>query len=274
MGLTVGSVFSGIGGNDLGFEYAGLSVVWQIEKDPFCRRVLKKHWPLVPCWTDVRECGRSNLQPVDSIVGGFPCQPFSLAGKRRGADDDRNLWPEMCRLVAELRPTYVVAENVPGIIRVYLDTVLSDLESLGYATGTITLPAAAFNAPHVRDRVFVLAYANREHTGHRHNGTGETVWNAAKEAAKRRDAIHDSINRHAQPGVPGSDHGVPDWMDRGGRLTWADGWDWMPKTSTVSLNRKNRLKALGNSAVPHVMYHIAMMIRMHSEERKNHDCIA
>jgi len=105
----------------------------------------------------------SCLPPVDLICGGFPCQPHSVAGKRKGAEDDRNLWPEYLRIVAELRPKYVVAENVPGIVTTYLDTVLSDLEGEGYITTTLNLPACAFDAPHRRERIFVVALA--EHKG-------------------------------------------------------------------------------------------------------------
>lgn len=159
MMLTFGSLFSGIGGMDLGLERAGMRCLWQVEKDEYAQRVLAKHWPDVSRFADVRDCGRHNMQSVDVVAGGFPCQPFSVAGKRRGTEDDRNLWPEMRRLVAELQPAYIIAENVPGLVGLYLDTVLTDLENIGYTTWPITLPAAAFDAPHIRERLFVLAYA-------------------------------------------------------------------------------------------------------------------
>lgn len=107
------------------------------------------------------------LPSVDVITGGFPCQPHSVAGKRKGADDDRNLWPEYLRIIEELGPTWVVGENVPGIITTYLDTVLSDLESAGYEIATFNIPAVAFDAPHRRERIFVVAYS--ESTGARAN---------------------------------------------------------------------------------------------------------
>ena len=165
MKLTFGSLFSGIGGIDLGFERAGMSCSWQVEIDDYCNRVLEKQWPDVRRYRDVKEVGKHNLEPVDVITGGFPCQPHSVAGKRKGADDDRNLWPEYLRIIKELQPTYVVGENVPGIITTYLDTVLSDLESAGYEVATFNLPAVAFDAPHRRERIFVVAHSESQQSG-------------------------------------------------------------------------------------------------------------
>lgn len=158
--FTFGSLFSGIGGIDLGLERAEMVCRWQVEIDPFCRKVLNKHWPNVPKYEDVRNVGNHNLEPVDLIAGGFPCQPHSFAGKRRGAEDDRNLWPEYRRIVGELNPTWVVGENVPGIKTTILDDVLSDLEGLNYQTRTLVIPACALGAPHIRERVFILAHSN------------------------------------------------------------------------------------------------------------------
>ncbi len=132
MNFTFGSLFAGIGGLDLGLERAGMTCSWQVENHPFCQKILHKHWPNVPKFEDVRHVGRWNLEPVDLIAGGFPCQPHSVAGKRRGAADDRNLWPEMYRIIRELRPPWVLAENVPGIKGTILNSCLSDLESEGY----------------------------------------------------------------------------------------------------------------------------------------------
>jgi len=159
--LTFGSLFAGIGGIDLGLERAEMTCKWQVEIDDYCQRVLNKHWPDVEKFRNVREVGKHNLKPVDVIAGGFPCQPHSVAGKRKGAADDRNLWPEYLRIVKELRPTWVLGENVPGIRTTYLDTVLSDLESEGYATRTFNIPAVAFDAQHLRYRIFVVAYSSR-----------------------------------------------------------------------------------------------------------------
>ena len=157
--MTFGSLFAGIGGFDLGLERAGMECKWQGEIDDYCRRVLAKHWPDVRRYEDVRGVGQHNLRAVDLVCGGFPCQPHSVAGKRRGAEDDRNLWPDFIRVVAELRPRYVLAENVPGIVNTYIDTVLSDLEGEGYTTATLNIPACALDAPHRRQRIFIVAHA-------------------------------------------------------------------------------------------------------------------
>ncbi len=160
--MKFGSLFSGIGGLDLGLERAGMECAWQVEIDDYCARVLEKHWPSVTKHKDVRDVGKENLKPVDLIAGGFPCQPHSVAGKRRGAEDDRNLWPEFIRVIRETKPRYVLAENVPGIITTYLDTVLSDLEGEGYTCWTFNLPACGFDAPHRRERIFIVAYDNSQ----------------------------------------------------------------------------------------------------------------
>jgi DNA (cytosine-5)-methyltransferase 1 len=160
MTLTVGSLFSGIGGLELGLERAGMEVKWQVEIDEFCNKVLAKHWPDVERHRDVREVGAHNLVPVDLICGGFPCQPFSLAGKRQGTEDPRHLWPEYRRIVDELRPTWVLGENVPGIRNAVLDDIILDLEGMGYTVGTLDIPAAFVGAPHLRHRFFIVAHAN------------------------------------------------------------------------------------------------------------------
>ncbi|MCK9568534.1 DNA cytosine methyltransferase [Candidatus Pacearchaeota archaeon] len=160
--MKAGSLFSGIGGFDLGLERAGMTVKWQVEIDDFCNKVLAKHWPNVKRYRDVKEVGKHNLEPVDLICGGFPCQPFSVAGKRRGTEDDRHLWPEMFRVIDELRPRWVIGENVAGFINMGLDQSISDLEGIGYEVGTFVIPACAVNAPHRRDRVWIIAQ-NSEH---------------------------------------------------------------------------------------------------------------
>ena len=158
--ITFGSLFAGIGGFDLGFERAGMMCRWQVEKDPDALRVLQKHWPTTHRIEDVHNAGRKNLEPVRVICGGFPCQPFSIAGKKRGEHDSRNLWPEMYRIVKELKPRWVVGENVFHITYSYLDTVLNDLEVENYTARAFVLPASAFGLPHRRYRVFIVAYAD------------------------------------------------------------------------------------------------------------------
>jgi hypothetical protein len=147
--LKVLDLFSGIGGFSLGLERTGgFETVAFCEIDPYCRRVLAKHWPDVPIYEDVRELHADGLGRIDLVCGGYPCQPFSHAGKRRGKEDDRHLWPEMYRLVDECRPSWVIGENVAGHISMGLDDVLSDLEALDYACRTFVIPACAVDAPH------------------------------------------------------------------------------------------------------------------------------
>lgn len=161
--MTGLSLFSGIGGLDLAFEWAGGTVAAMCEIDPFCRKVLRKHWPDVPLFGDVKELKGTDVEveTVDVIYGGYPCQPFSVAGNRKGQDDDRYLWPEFSRLVGELGPRWVVAENVPGIMSLAADDVCQDLERLGYSVGIWNFEAAAVGAPHRRARVFFVAHSDR-----------------------------------------------------------------------------------------------------------------
>lgn len=154
------------GGLDIAAEAAGFTTVGQCEWAEYPTKVLEKHWPDVPRWKDIRTLtgsdfyARTGLRTVDIISGGFPCQPFSVAGKRRGKEDDRYLWPEMCRVISEIRPTWVIGENVPGIVNLALDEVLSDLESQGYSCQTFIIPAAGVDAPHRRERICLVAYSD------------------------------------------------------------------------------------------------------------------
>lgn len=155
--MKVLDLFSGIGGFSLGLERAGMETVAFCEVDQFCRQVLAKHWPNVRIHDDVRTLdGNEYRGTVDVVCGGFPCQPFSLAGKRAGADDDRHLWPEMLRVIREVQPRYVIGENVAGFVNMELDNCLSDLEAIGYACGAFVIPACAVDAQHRRDRVWIL----------------------------------------------------------------------------------------------------------------------
>jgi DNA (cytosine-5)-methyltransferase 1 len=152
------SLFAGIGGLDLGLERAGWRCVGQVEIDPFCRRVLAKHWPDVPRWGDIREVSPDDLPRADLICGGFPCQPVSTAGRRRGQADERWLWPEFARAIRHLRPGWVLVENVPGLLARGMGDVLGDLAGVGYDAEWRCLSAADVGAPHLRERVWIVAY--------------------------------------------------------------------------------------------------------------------
>ena len=169
MTLKVLDLFSGIGGFSLGLERTGgFETVAFCEIEEYPRRVLAKHWPDVPCHKDVKELTADAVGHIDLICGGYPCQPFSQAGQRRGAEDDRHLWPEVKRLVASIRPRWCLFENVAGHISMGLDEVLSDLESEGYTAWTVVIPACAVDAPHRRDRVWIMAHT--ESIGHGQGG--------------------------------------------------------------------------------------------------------
>ena len=170
--LTFGSLFAGIGGMDLGLERAGMKCVWQVEIDSYAQKVLAKHWPHVRRHDDVRTFPPEPAADwrCDGIAGGFPCQPVSLAGKQLAQQDERWLWPEFCRVLRVLRPGFALLENVPGLLVRGMGDILGDLAALGFDAEWQVLPAAAFGAPQLRERVFILAYANVQHGGERRQG--------------------------------------------------------------------------------------------------------
>jgi len=160
MVLTFGSLFSGIGGLDMAVEACGWKPAWQVEQDPFCTKILERHWPDVRRYGDIREVDWRGVARVELVCGGFPCQPFSVAGQNRGEDDERNMWPETLRAVRELGPRYVFLENVPGLLaHEYFGTILGHLAESGYDAVWDTFTAAEVGAPHRRERLFILAYA-------------------------------------------------------------------------------------------------------------------
>lgn len=163
--MTHGSLFSGIGGFDLAAEWAGWENKFHCEWNEFGQRVLKYYWPNAVSYGDITKTDFTVWRGrIDVLTGGFPCQPYSVAGKRKGKEDERHLWPEMLRAIQEIQPTYIVGENVPGLINwnggLVFDEVQTDLEAEGYEVIPFILPAAGVNAPHRRDRVWFIAYAN------------------------------------------------------------------------------------------------------------------
>ena len=288
--MTVGSLFSGIGGLELGLERAGMEVKWQVEIDPYCRRVLAKHWPDVTRYEDVRDVGEANLEPVDLICGGFPCQPVSQAGKRLAQDDPRWLWPEFARIIRELRPRYALMENVPGLLVRGFGDVLGDLAEAGYDAEWCVLGADDVGAPHRRKRVLVVAHAQgeSERPGLRE---GEQGWQRGRRPRNSRGEVAHAdsgrlpIERIAQPAGIESPRGrVTDGCGDDGRLdnlatlpdtirtvsksgtgrrgvreshTEQHGSHWAtePDVGRVAHgvpHRVDRLRALGNAVVPQV----------------------
>jgi DNA (cytosine-5)-methyltransferase 1 len=169
---THGSLFSGIGGIDLGFEWAGIDTLWQVEIDPYCRNLLEMRFPNAARYEDVNKVGSHNLQPVDIISGGFPCQDISYAGKGAGIDGSRSgLWSQLHRVIGELRPRFALIENVPALLKRGLDRVLSDLADIGYDAEWQVISAKDVGAPHLRKRVWIVAYT--QHSADRTNGGQE-----------------------------------------------------------------------------------------------------
>ena len=179
--MNVLDLFSGIGGFSLGLERAGFQTVAFCENEPFCQQVLHKHWPDVPIYDDVRELSRGRLDAdgiagIDVICGGFPCQDISVAGQGAGIEGERSgLWSEFARLIGEIRPRYVIVENVSALLGRGLGTVLGDLAALGYDAEWHCIPASACGAPHRRDRVWILGYASEQRWEHWRNSAGRVA---------------------------------------------------------------------------------------------------
>ena len=243
--MRVLDLFSGIGGFSLGLERAGMTTVAFCEIEPFCREVLKKHWPEVRCYDDIRTLTADRLKAdgisVDAICGGFPCQDISQAGTWNTggvgiAGERSGLWSEYNRLIGELRPRYVIVENVAALLGRGLERVLGDLAAFGYDAEWHCIPACAIGAPHIRDRLWLVAYPQQEQRVRPiFDGYNETqkIWIAPGE----RDA------NGVRPEMGGTGRSIPGrWMDQPDPERVVDGVsDW-------SL----RLAALGNAVVPQI----------------------
>lgn len=213
-------LFSGIGGFSLAASWTGgIETVAFCEIEPYCQKVLHKHWPDVPIYPDIKQLRGEDIGSVDIVCGGFPCQPFSSAGKRKGKEDDRYLWPEMLRVIKELRPTWVLGENVANFVNMALDETITNLENEAYETRAFIIPACAIDAPHQRKRVFIVAHSK---SSTEHN---EIIWEG-NHLCNSKEIVWGGFN------------------SSGARV--ADG---------IS-NRVDRLKGLGNAIVPQVVYPI------------------
>lgn len=280
MDLTHFSLFTGIGGIDLAAEWAGFETVGQCEWADYQTKVLEKHWPGVPRWRDIRNVTadsfyqRTGLRTVKLISGGFPCQPFSVAGNQKGKEDERYLWPEMLRVAGELKPDWVLGENVPGILSIAADEVCQDLEREGYEVAIFNFEAAAIGAPHRRERVFFVGHlvANA-----RHKQLQE--WEKHKKRAARK-----TCNEFTPYGIPvpyPNSAGLQKWNEPGGvaekgeRINaWGElkrvhatagwkQWEIEPDVGRVANgvpSRVDRLKCLGNAVVPQQVYPILKAI--------------
>jgi len=299
--VNVGSLFSGIGGFELGFERAGMRVSWQVEQDAYCRAVLARHFPDAVRFEDVREVGARELEPVDLICGGFPCQDLSAAGRGAGLAGSRSgLWSEFARIVRELRPRYVVVENVPALLtgkgkrwdRGPIGRVLGDLAEARYDAEWACLSAREFGAPHLRKRVWIVAYPARdaeagaatesrsERQRARAGGERSRAADLADpdaERQSRRAGERRSSGRGELEDSGGVGLAVPD-ADRqqhegraqalggsAGEELW-DHWAAEPAVGRVAdgvPQRVDRLAALGNALVPQIAEWIGRRILDH-----------
>lgn len=241
MKFTFGSLFSGIGGLDLGLERAGMTCKYQSEIDDYASAILANHWPAVRNLGDVRNLGAHNLPTVDLICGGFPCQGLSVAGKRRGFGDSRSgLWEEMLRIVREVRPRYVLVENSGGSRSRVLERILWDLAASGYDASWDVLPASAFGAFHTRERLFLVA------------------WDASNPYSK---AVRFESKRNQwegwSVGTPVSGDAEP--LDNGP----IDGWEARPPLARVDdgiAHALDRYRCTGNAVAPPVAEHVGRQI--------------
>jgi DNA (cytosine-5)-methyltransferase 1 len=294
MKLTHIDLFSGIGGFSLAARWAGLDTIVFCERDKFCQKVLNKHWPEVPIHDDITTFDGTKYSNVFLLTGGFPCQPFSCAGKRRGKEDDRYLWPEMLRVISEVKPYWIIGENVAGFIDMGLDDCISDLEREGYEVQAFIIPACAVNAPHRRDRVWIVGhYINSDSSGLLYGiSKRKSKGNGMETEIKRTDChAPNTKSEQTQPTESrgfysessSKDSDAPDTSNQGlqggerresheqGQTTYGstskhnNAWDepWLEAAQRFcqlddglprQVDRVNRLKALGNAVVPQIPF--------------------
>ena len=281
-------LFSGIGGFALAARWTGrIETVAFCDNDPFCQRILHNHWPHTLLYEDIRSLTTDRLRSdditrIDILTGGFPCQPFSIAGKRGGEADDRHLWPQMRRLIAETQPRWIVGENVAHFIPMALDACLSDLEAEGYEAWSLVLPACAVGAPHQRDRVFIVACAEDAGKAENSSAIGDRAWPVAYAAGLKPERLHTArdaqraADQFARAGSDGSG-GIMDRTKetksanrlpfqsephsaghhRNAQAVAGDFWAVEPAVGRMAYGiprRLDRLHSLGNAVVPQVVF--------------------
>lgn len=264
------SLFTGIMGIDLACEWAGIETIAMCERDEFCQKVIRKHRPHIPLYDDVCTLTKERLEgdgigTIDLIHGGFPCQPFSQAGQRRGSEDDRYLWPEIVRLLGEIKPRWFIGENVAGLLsmeqsensthlenetivceeaEMVMETIRRDLQNGGYTSVPIVIPSCAVGAFHRRERVFIVAHANSEHgsaiknetrMGYKQNQAHPRGWDEFQFIVSGNNNI--TFQQNAESEICGNDDGVSRELD------------------------EFRLKALGNAVNPYQVYPILAAIK-------------
>ena len=259
LSLTVGSLFSGIGGLDLGLERAGMRVIWQSEIDPYASRVLAKHWKDVPNHGDIKQIDWSSIERPDVICGGYPCQPFSQAGHRRGADDPRHLFPWVLEAISRLRPRYAILENVRGHLSMGGTEVIGNLASIGYDTEWRVVSAASVGAPHLRERIVIIAYPDSSHApnGRQCEAVQEAGYGWADERSRsERDTGKIGLGSTGKTSIFG---GTP--IERNSY------WQDQPSVGRVAdgvSHRVDRLRGLGNAVVPQVAEFVGRLVVAHA----------
>jgi len=272
--MDVLDLFSGIGGFSLGLHRAGFKTLAFCESDPFCKKILRKNFPGIKIHNDIRELDGNEYKGIDVITGGYPCQPFSNAGNRNGHKDDRHLWPEMFRVVKQARPAWVIAENVTGHVTMGLDSVFLDLESEGYTARALVIPACAIDAPHRRDRVWIIANAKRPRVGTDAGAQPRTKEKCSELLKEDRQALPDDPNTLC-PTMADS-KGPDDRRSISGKIkrqkqklrkigsgTW-EPWPIEPGVGRVVdgiPNRVDRIRGLGNAVVPQIVEKIGLSIK-------------
>lgn len=271
------SLFSGIGGFDLAAQWMGWENVFQVEIDDFCQKVLAKNFPNVTRYGDIKQFdGTKYTGAIDILTGGFPCQPYSTAGQRKGKEDSRHLWPEMLRIIGEIQPSFIVGENVNGLVNwsrgLVFEEVQADLENKGYQVQSYLLPACAKDAPHRRDRVWVIAYTDsirssgveESSNGHEYKAGGTAFCKPHPYRIKWFDS--NANGQRLQRGQNGfkpterqeSTYEQPERYNQFSRQNWT----YFPSQPSVCRgddgisDRLDRIKSLGNAIVPQVAFEI------------------
>jgi DNA (cytosine-5)-methyltransferase 1 len=283
--MTHGSLFSGIGGFDLAAQWMGWENKFHCEWNEFGQRVLHHYWPDAELFTDITKSDFTKYaNQIDVLTGGFPCQPYSKAGKRRGKEDQRHLWPEMLRVIREIKPRYVVGENVRGLITwnagLVFDEVCSDLENLRYQVAPFIIPASSVNAPHQRERIWFVAYSDCASTKHEI----QTGWNMFASQSNNGNVTNSDSNgcnnfdsKYEKHASEARIHAFNDvnatneqWQNFPTQPPLCSGDDGLPtKLDGITFPkwRNESIKAYGNAVVPQVVYQIFKAIEAYESKR-------